>query len=199
MSTRADHAIISEWVDSDSRVLDLGCGDGELMAHLQSTRGATGYGIDIDQQHVHDSIGRGINVIQSDLDEGLADFKDNSFDYVILSMTLQAVTYPDKLLTEMLRVGKEGIVTFPNFAHWSPRLQLAFKGRMPVSRAIPYEWFDTPNIHLCTIHDFEDLCDRQSVKVLERRTSDTHHKGGLLRSALPNLFGEIALYRFTRR
>jgi len=199
VSSRADHAIISDWVDSGSRVLDLGCGDGELMQHLQAARDATGYGVEIDVHHVRECIDRGINVIQSDLDEGLADFKDNSFDYVILSMTLQAVTYPDRLLTEMLRVGKEGIVTFPNFGHWSPRMQLALKGKMPVSRAIPYEWFDTPNIHLCTIRDFEDLCDTQGFKVLERRTSDTHHKGGLLRSTLPNLFGEIALYRFTRR
>lgn len=199
MSTRADHAIIAEWVEPGSRVLDLGCGDGILLQHLNDTRNASGYGIEIDETLMTQCIDRGINVIQSNLDNGLADFKDNSFNQVILSMTLQSVNYPDKLLSEMLRVGEQGIVTFPNFAHWSPRLQLMLKGRMPVSKAIPYEWFDTPNIHLCTIRDFEDLCETQGFKILERRTSDTRHKGGLLRSTLPNLFGEIALYRFTRR
>ncbi len=199
MSARADHAIIAEWVARGSRVLDLGCGDGVLLQHLKNSRDASGYGIEIDESLMTECIDRGVNVIQSDLDEGLADFRDNSFDYVILSMTLQSVNYPDKLLAEMLRVGREGIVTFPNFGHWSPRLQLMIQGRMPMSKAIPYEWFNTPNIHLCTIRDFEDLCDQQGVRILERRMSDTKHKGGVLLSALPNLFGEIALYRFSRR
>jgi len=196
---RSDHAIIADWVETNSRVLDLGCGDGMLMEHLRKTRNTTGYGVEIDEGMISECIDRGINVIQSDLDEGLADFQDNSFDYVILSMTLQAVTYPDKLLLEMLRVGKEGIVTFPNFAHWSPRLQLMFQGRMPVSSSIPFQWYDTPNIHLCTIHDFENLCDENGVDVLERRTSVSTRKAGLMSNVLPNLFGEIALYRFSKR
>lgn len=196
---RSDHAIIADWVETDSRVLDLGCGDGMLMEHLDKTRNATGYGVEIDESMISECIGRGLNVIQSDLDEGLADFQDNAFDYVILSMTLQAVTYPDRLLLEMLRVGKQGIVTFPNFAHWSPRLQLMFQGRMPVSSSIPFQWYDTPNIHLCTIHDFENLCDENGVDVLERRTSVSTRKAGVMSNVLPNLFGEIALYRFTKR
>jgi len=196
---RPDYAIISDWINPGTRVLDLGCGDGELMRHLIENRQISGYGIEIDEASIPICIRNGINVIQSDLDEGLADFENDSFDHVVLSMTLQSVSYPDRLLDEMLRVGKEGIVTFPNFGHWIPRTQLAFRGRMPVSRAIPHEWFDTPNIHLCTVRDFEDLCERKGIAVLERRTSDTEQRGGGLRKFMPNLFGEIALYRFARR
>lgn len=195
---RTDHAIISEWVNAGSRVLDLGCGDGGLLAHLAKTRNASGYGIEIEEAQIATCLRRGINVIQSDLDEGLAEFNANTFDHVILSMTLQSITYPDKLVDEMLRVGKEGIITFPNFAYWSPRLQLALKGRMPVNDALPFQWYDTPNIHLCTIKDFEKFCAQRDIRILERKTSDTKNESGGLSRLWPNFFGEVALYRFTK-
>jgi len=196
---RADYTVIQDWIPDNARVLDLGCGDGSLLQQLYQSRNATGYGIEIDEQSIPTCIRAGINVIQSDLDEGLADFDADSFDYVILSLTLPAMRYPEKLLDEMLRVGKEGIVTFPNFAHWYSRFQLALRGRMPVTDALPHRWHNTPNIHLCTIKDFEALCDERSIKILERSiigASATTPQPRRSRAA--NFFGEIALYRFTR-
>ncbi len=200
MSTlRPDLAIISEWIQPGSRVLDLGCGDGMLLDHLRDSRNVDGYGLEIDPDNVVRCIQRGVNVIQSDLDAGLTDyFDDNSFDYVVMTQTIQAVHYPSRLLSEMLRVGREGIVTFPNFGHWSSRMQLALGGRMPHSRALPNEWYDTPNIHLCTLKDFEALCHRLEIDILQRNVVDTAHRSSLGMKLLPNLLGEIALYRFRR-
>lgn len=195
---RPDLAIIADWIRPTSRVLDLGCGDGTLMAYLAREKNVSGYGIEIDDQYIAPCIRAGVNVIQMDLDKGLAEFDDNSFDYVVLSLTLQATRYPDKLLAEMMRVGTEGIVTFPNFGHWSARIQLALLGKMPVSRTLPNEWYDTPNIHLCTIKDFERLCRDLRFTILERHAVDHAHKTSLGLRLLPNLLGEIALYRFRR-
>ena len=195
---RADLAIISEWIKPGSRVLDLGCGDGTLLAHLQATRNVTGYGLEIDDDNIVACIDKGVNVIQTDLDAGLAAFFDeDSFDYVIMTQTLQAMTHPDRLLEEMLRVGREGIVTFPNMGHWRNRLYLTFKGRMPVSRTLPNAWYDTPNIHLCTIRDFEELCAERGIHLLQRQVVDYSHRSP--QHILTNLLGEIALYRFCRR
>lgn len=194
---RPDLAIISEWIQPGSRVLDLGCGDGMLLEHLMVSRNVDGYGLEIDPDNVVRCIQRGVSVIQSDLDAGLTDyFDDNSFDYVVMTQTIQAVHYPSRLLSEMLRVGREGIVTFPNFGHWSSRLQLALGGRMPQSRALPNEWYDTPNIHLCTLKDFEALCHRLDIDILQRNVVDTAHRSNLGMKLLPNLLGEIALYHF---
>lgn len=194
---RPDLAIISEWIQPGSRVLDLGCGDGMLLEHLMVSRNVDGYGLEIDPDNVVRCIQRGVSVIQSDLDAGLTDyFDDNSFDYVVMTQTIQAVHYPSRLLSEMLRVGREGIVTFPNFGHWSSRLQLALGGRMPQSRALPNEWYDTPNIHLCTLKDFEALCHRLDIEILQRNVVDTAHRSNLGMKLLPNLLGEIALYHF---
>ncbi len=191
---RPDLAIISEWIKPGSRVLDLGCGDGTLLAHLARERDVDGYGLEIDPDNVEQCIRRGVNVIQSDLDDGLSDyFDDDSFDYVVMSQALQAMFYPDRLLREMLRVGREGIVTFPNFGHWKARLQLALGGHMPVSSALPNEWYNTPNIHLCTLKDFEILCARLGLHVLQRTVVDHAHRKEI--TTFPNLFGEIALYR----
>ena len=196
---RPDLAIISEWIEPGSRVLDLGCGDGTLLDHLSRERDVDGYGLEIDPDNIVSCIQRGVSVIQSDLDAGLSDyFDDNSFDYVVMTQTIQAVHYPSRMLSEMLRVGREGIVTFPNFGHWSSRLQLALGGHMPQSRALPNEWYDTPNIHLCTLKDFEALCHRLEIDILQRNVVDTAHRSNIGMKLLPNLLGEIALYRFRR-
>ena len=198
MSLRPDLSIISEWIKPGSRVLDLGCGDGALLAHLQADRNVTGYGLEIDDYNVRQCISAGVNVIQTDLDAGLSDFYAESFDYVIMTQTLQAVNYPDKLLEEMLRVGREGIVTFPNFAHWKNRLQVAVSGKMPMSHTLPNPWYSTPNIHLCTVNDFETLCRDRGIRILQRTMVNYAHRRSMGDHLLPNLLGRIALYRFAR-
>jgi len=197
-ASRADFRIIADWIRPDSRVLDLGCGDGSLLDYLAHSKGVSGYGLEIDDTHVGTCIRRGVNVIQTDLDAGLSEFDERSFDFVILSLTLQAVKYPDRLLREMLRVGTEGIVTFPNFGHWRARWQLGLLGRMPVSPALPHEWYNTPNIHLCTLRDFETLCRNEGIEVLESQVVDHAHRQRLGLRLFPNMLGEIALYRFRR-
>jgi methionine biosynthesis protein MetW len=190
---RADFATIADWIARGSHVLDLGCGDGSLLAYLARERGTTGYGIEIDDAGVLASVTNGINVLQSDLETGLAGFDDASFDCVILSQTLQAMRHADDIVAEMLRVGREAIVTFPNFGHWSHRWQI-FNGRMPVSKALPYQWYDTPNIHLCTVADFDAFLAERRLPVMNRVVLAR----GRPVSFLPNLRGELAIYRFRR-
>ena len=192
-STRADFSTIAGWIQPSARVLDLGCGDGGLLAYLRDSRGVAGYGIEIDDGGVLASIGNGVNVIQSDLESGLAGFDDQSFDSVILSQTLQAMRHTEQIVMEMLRVGREAIVTFPNFGYWSHRLQV-LRGRMPVSGNLPYQWYDTPNIHLCTVADFDAFCDARGFHVLERVVLREARRVNVL----PNLFGVLAIYRFRR-
>jgi methionine biosynthesis protein MetW len=196
---RAENDIIGQWIKPGSQVLDLGCGDGALLAQLAATRGVTGYGIEIDHDKIRASIERGISVIEQDIDEGLRNFDDGSFDTVVMTQALQALHNPHLVIAEMLRVGREAIVTFPNFGHWRPRLQLTFKGRMPVSKSLPHQWYDTPNIHLCTFRDFEVLCRDHGWRVLDRLVADGQHREGVLMQTFPNLLGEIAIYRLTRR
>ncbi len=192
-SQRADFATIANWLAPGSQVLDLGCGDGSLLAYLMRERSVRGYGIEIADEGVLASVRNGINVLQSDLESGLAGFDDASFDCVILSQTLQAMRHTEEIVAEMLRVGREVIVTFPNFGHWTHRWQI-FKGRMPVSEKLPYQWYDTPNIHLCTVADFDAfLRDRNCV--VENRVVLA---GGRAANVLPNLLGELAIYRFRR-
>jgi methionine biosynthesis protein MetW len=192
-STRADFSTIAGWIQPSARVLDLGCGDGNLLAYLRDSRGVVGYGIEIDDGGVLASIGNGINVIQSDLESGLAGFDDQSFDSVILSQTLQAMRHTEQIVMEMLRVGREAIVTFPNFGYWSHRLQV-LRGRMPVSGNLPYQWYDTPNIHLCTVADFDEFCDERGFHVLERVVLRDARRVNIF----PNLLGVLAIYRFRR-
>lgn len=198
MSMRADLEIIQEWIRPGSRLLDLGCGDGELLRYLSDHRKVTGYGLEIDPDKINACIERGVNVIEQNLDAGLSNFGDNSFDSVLMTQALQAVHYPDQVLEEMLRIGREAILTFPNFAHWRCRLYLGTKGRMPVSEFMPYTWYNTPNIHFCTFKDFEDLCRQRSIRILDRLVVDQAHQSTWLSGLWPNLLGEIAIYRVTR-
>ena len=194
---RADLAIIAEWIKPKTSILDLGCGDGHLLKHLRDKLDVRGIGLEINEQGIESCIKNRLNVIQSDLNNGLSDyFSNNSFDYVVMSQTLQATAQPDVLLKEMLRVGREGIITFPNMAHWRGRLQLGIEGHMPVTKSLPNKWYNTPNIHLCTVQDFEILCHKSGIQILERTVVDhTHSKSTLLMKLFPNLFGEIAIYR----
>jgi methionine biosynthesis protein MetW len=191
LAGRSDFLAIAQWVRRDARVLDLGCGDGSLLRYLKEARGASGYGIEIDDARVLACVKNGVNVLQNDLESGLSEFESDSFDYVILSQTLQAVRHTERIIRDMLRLGREVIVTFPNFGYWRHRLQV-LGGHMPVSGELPYEWYDTPNIHLFTIGDFEDFCATHRVRILERRIMDE----GRTVSFLPNLRGSLAVYRF---
>jgi homoserine O-acetyltransferase len=190
---RKDYATIAQWVDPGARVLDLGCGDGGLLAHLRGARGATGYGIEIANAGVLASLENGIDVVQSDLERGLAGFDDASFDCVILSQTLQAMRRIEVIVTEMLRVGREAIVTFPNFGYWKHRMQIMC-GRMPVSKSLPYQWYDTPNIHLCTVADFDAFLAERRYAVQDRVVLSGRKRLRMF----PNLLGELAIYRFRR-
>jgi methionine biosynthesis protein MetW len=190
LARRPDLATIAQWVRPNARVLDLGCGDGMLLRYLWKQRSAEGYGVEIDDAKVGASVKNDINVLQMDLESGLSAFGDGSFDYVILSQTLQAMRHTEAIMREMLRVGREAIVSFPNFGHWSGRLQV-LAGRMPVSESLPHEWYNTPNLHLCTIADFEDLAADLEMKILERVVL---HEGRAVHT-LPNLRGSLAIYR----
>ena len=192
-AARPDFAAIAAWIPQGASVLDLGCGDGSLLRYLNETRAARGYGVEINDLDIVSCIANGINVIQNDLESGLSDFEDDAFDFVILSQTLQATRHTEALIREMLRVGREGIVSFPNFGYWKNRLQVLL-GNMPVSRELPYQWYDTPNVHLCTLRDFESFCRKCGVTVLERRVMTGEREVGLL----PNLLGSTAAYRFKR-
>ena len=187
---RPDQEAIVKWVEPGARVLDLGCGDGQLLRTLWQARQAPGYGVEINDARVLACVQNDVNVLQVDLESGLSLFGDGSFDCVILSETLQTIHRTELLVREMLRVGREAIVSFPNFGHWSARVQVAL-GRMPVSDTLPYEWYETPNVHHCTIRDFEDLCRRLGVRIRERLVL---HLGRPV-SWLPNLLGSIAVYR----
>jgi len=194
---RPDLAIIADLVQPGARVLDLGCGDGELLAHLKRAKHANGYGLEIDPAMITACIEKGVSVIEQDLDHGLANFSSSSFDLVVMTETLQAVRHPADLLDEMLRIGRECIVTFPNFGHWQCRLYLASRGRMPVARHLPHMWFDTPNIHLCTFQDFERLCRDKGVVIRKRFVVDDAYRSRALMNRFPNLFGTIAFYHLT--
>ncbi len=187
---RQDFAIIANWVGFGSKVLDLGCGDGELLQFLRGGLEVKGYGVEKDDANWLACMQNGSNVIQMDLEDGLSGFEDQSFDTVILSQTLQAMHNTEEIVQEMLRVGREIIVTFPNFGYWRNRLQIT-KGRMPVSKILPYQWYDTPNVHLCTINDFDEFCKNHKITILERCVI-TNTK---TIQFMPNLLGNLAMYR----
>jgi methionine biosynthesis protein MetW len=194
---RADLDVIADLINPGARVLDLGCGEGELLAHLQEEKEVNGYGLDVDPDNIRICLDKGVNVIEQDLDQGLDNFADKSFDMVVMTETLQSVKAPDRLLLDMLRIGQECIVTFPNFGHWRCRVQLAF-GKMPVAKHLPHRWYDTPNIHLCTFRDFEDLCSQLNLRIISRRVVNHQHAEKSLMSRWPNMLGTFAFYRLGR-
>ena len=195
---RQDLNHILQWIRPESRVLDLGCGDGEFLARLERERRVKGLGLEIDEANITAGLARGLNIIEQNLDKGLANFRSDSFDTVVMAHALQAVRYPHLVLEEMLRIGSECIVTFPNFGHWRCRLYLGTRGRMPVSRFMPYAWYDTPNIHFCTVRDFEQLCRERDIRIVRRDMVGRASNGGGLAGLWPNLFATTAIYQITR-
>lgn len=190
---RRDYDVIASWVQPGARVLDLGCGDGSLLQHLADARQTQGYGIERDPDRVVACIQNGINVLQIDLEQGLSGFENQQFDYVVMSLSLQAVHNTERILSEMLRVGNEVVVSFPNFGYWRHRVSIN-EGHMPVSDSLPHQWYNTPNVRFFTMADFEQLCELRSIRVLERAAFDEDQ----LVDVDPNNFASVALYRLGR-
>lgn len=194
---RIDYKIIADLVPQGATLLDLGCGDGDLLSYLIATKQVRGSGVDISPAAVEACVARGLSVFHGDLDEGLADYQDGSFDVVSLSFSLQQLRRPRLVVREMARVGRQIIVSFPNFAYWTIRLHLALRGRMPVSKELPYQWYDTPNIHLCTLRDFRCLCREEGLRIEHEYYLHTFERpaAGLHR---PNLTARIAIFAVSR-
>ena len=190
--------VIKNWIDKESQVLDLGCGDGNILNILTKELGVTALGVEINQENLNECINLGLNVIQQNIDEGLSNFSNKSFDVVIMSQTIQVLKEPKQALLEVTRIGKESIVTIPNFGHWATRLNLLLSGRMPVTGALPNNWHDTENIHLCTIKDFEVLCSECGIDILEKRFFNGSGKEKGLTQIVPNAFAATAIYKISR-
>ena len=190
LAERPDFHVIGEIIQPGSKVLDLGCGEGELLAWLVENKNILARGVEISSAQVRKAIARGVSVYQGDIDEGLADYPDKAFDYVILSQTLQETRAPLQVLREMLRVGRQAIISFPNFGHWSVRLAMLFTGQAPKTKLFPYDWYNSPNIHFLSINDFEDLCRKNGFKIQRRYFLAGSYKVGML----PNLIGRTAVF-----
>jgi methionine biosynthesis protein MetW len=198
---RVDHLLIAKMVERHSRVLDVGCGDGTLLQLLATERNVDARGIELSQAGVNECVAKGLSVIQGDADTDLIDYPDDVFDYVILSQTLQATRRPKVVLENMLRIGRRAVVSFPNFGHWRIRMQLMFKGRMPVTGTLSSPWYETPNIHFCTVRDFVELVDEVGARI--EKAVAINHQGAPLRVSAPwwvwNMFGEQAVFLLSRK
>ena len=190
--------VIRNWVKKDSDILDLGCGKGEILKYLSEKLNTSSLGIEIDQSNINNCIQSGLNVVQQNIDEGLDNFKDESFDTIIMSQTIQVLKEPKKALLEVTRIGRESIVTIPNFGHWSTRINLLLSGKMPVTSSLPDKWHNTPNIHLCTISDFELLCEDCGINIIEKRFFSNAGNENFLTAFLPNIFASIAMYKISK-
>jgi len=192
--TKIEHQVIMDWIEQGASVLDLGCGDGELLARLIEEKQVRAQGIELSEQAIHQCVARGLSVFQEDIDSGLSDYADKSFDYVILNQTFQQVKKPDFVLKEALRVGKKTIVGFPNFLYLSARFQMFFGGRVPVTPSLPYEWYDTPNLHFLSIADFVKYCRKRAIRIEQSAFVAKNKRVRLF----PNLFAEIGLFLLSK-
>ena len=189
-TSKLEHQIIVDWIDQSSSVLDLGCGDGELLSLLIQERQVRAQGIEIDEQAIHECVARGLSVFQQDIDTGLSEYVDKSFDYVILSQTLQQVKKPSFVLKEALRVGKQTIVSFPNFGYYPARFQMFFRGKVPVTPSLPHEWYETPNLHFLSISDFIEYCTQRKITM----NDSIYLRKNKRVNVFPNVFAEIGLF-----
>ena len=191
-------SVIEKWVEVRSKVLDLGCGNGNILSELQKTKDVIGLGVEIEEKNIEECLLQNINVIEQNIDDGLINFSSDSFDVVILSQTIQVLKNPDTALEEITRIGKTCIVTIPNFGHWRSRLSLLLNGRMPVTSPLPESWHATPNIHLCTLKDFEMLCSELLISIEERVTINSNNQSKWYLDIWPNLFSASAIYKISK-
>lgn len=190
-------SIIENWVRSESALLDLGCGDGSILESLQENKSVKGFGIEIDEENIKKCLEKGINVIEQNIDDGLSNFLDKSFDVVLVSQTIQVLKNPKSTLEEITRIGKEGIIVIPNFGHWKSRLTVLFGGKMPVTDSLPEQWYNTPNIHLCTLSDFESLCEELNISIIDKKIIGLMGGESWYLSLWPNLLGSSVIYRIS--